>query len=287
MSHAERRSTPGPAGELSYLVWPSPSTATPILYLHPVNTAAAVWEAVADELGTGRQAVAVDYRAHGRSAAGGPYHPADYAADALAVLDACGIERAHVVCGSIGGAVAAELTAAAPGRVASIAAFGATLALRWPAETLDEVERDLRTLGVREWFVRHGAEILGPAARAEAEAELVAVAVAGRTGDRDLDTVVEVLRTTFGLADSRRVAAAIADPPPTRVFVGSHDPTCPPVMAQELAAALGGEVEVLPDIGHLPMLEDPSGTATAVRAFHTALDTERSASGASIDTVSP
>lgn len=227
MSRAERRSTHGPAGELSYLVWPSSSTATPILYLHPVNTAASVWEAVADELDTDRRAVAVDYRAHGRSAAGGPYHPADYAADALAVLDACGIERAHVVCGSIGGAVAAELTAAAPGRVASIAAFGATLALGWPTETLDEVERDLRALGVREWFVRHGAEILGPAARAEAEAELVSVAVAGRTGDRDLDTVVEVLRTTFGLADSRRVAAAIADPPPTRVVVGSHDPHLP------------------------------------------------------------
>ncbi|MFC4943130.1 alpha/beta fold hydrolase [Pseudonocardia sp. GCM10023141] len=273
MPNAERRSTPGATGELSYLAWPSPSAMTPILYLHPVNTAAAVWEAVATELGADRRAVAVDYRAHGRSAAGGPYYPADYAADALAVLDASGIERAHLVCGSIGGAVAVELTAAAPGRVASIAAFGATLALGWPAETLDEVERDLRALGVRQWFVRHGAEILGPAARAEAEAELVAVAVAGRRGDRDLDTVVDVLRTTFGLADSRPAAAAIADPPPTRVFVGSHDPTCPPAMAHELAAALHGDVEVIPDIGHLPMLEDPLGTAAAVRAFHTALDT--------------
>lgn len=272
MPHAERRATQGPAGELSYLTWTSPAATTPILYLHPVNTAAAVWEQVAAELRPVRSAVAVDYRAHGRSDATGPFLPADFAADALAVLDAAGIGRAHLVAGSIGGAVAAELVAAAPGRVASIVAFGATLALRWPDTTLDEVEDDLRELGVREWFVRHGAEILGPASRVEAAAELVEVAVSGRAGDRDLDTVVDVLRTTFGRADSRKVATAIVNPPPTLVVVGTHDPTCPPAMAQELATALRGDLELVPDIGHLPMLEDPAGAAAAVRSFHAALE---------------
>lgn len=272
MPHGERRSTKGEAGTLSYLAWPGPDPITPILYLHPVNTAAAVWTWVADELGEDRSAFAVDYRAHGRSAAGGPYHPADYAADALAVLDAEAVARAHVVCGSIGGAVAVELAVAAPDRVASIAAFGATLRVGWAEPLLDETEEDLRALGVREWFVRHGGEILGPATRPDAADRLVELASTGRDGDRDLDTVVEVLRTTFGRADSRPAAARLgASRPPARVFVGTHDPTCPPAMAQELAGALGAEVHTVTDIGHLPMLEDPAGSAALIRAFHTGL----------------
>lgn len=269
MPHGERRSTRGGAGTLSYLAWPGPDSTTPILYLHPVNTAAAVWTWVADELGEDRGAFAVDYRAHGRSAAGGPYHPADYAADALAVLDAEAVARAHVVCGSIGGAVAVELAVAAPDRVASIAAFGATLRVGWAEPLLDETEEDLRALGVREWFVRHGGEILGPATRPDAADRLVELASTGREGDRDLDTVVEVLRTTFGRADSRPAAARLGTPrPPARVFVGTHDPTCPPAMAEELAGALDAEVRTITDIGHLPMLEDPAGSADLLRAFH-------------------
>jgi len=274
MPHAERHATPGKAGELAYLSWPGPGTQIPILYLHPVNTAAAAWSAVADALGEKRPALAVDYRAHGGSEAGGPYHPVDYAIDALAVLDACEVARAHVVAGSIGGAVATELALMAPDRVASIAAFGATLGVFWDRAALAGMERDLRALGVREWFVQHGGGIFGPAARSDAGERLTELATTGRDGDRDLDTVVELTLTTFGFADSRPAAAALTAGgrrPPTRVFVGTHDPTCPPAMAEDLAAALGGDLRVLVNIGHLPMLEDPVGTAAAIREFHAAL----------------
>lgn len=276
MSTVERRSAQGKAGELSYLSWLGPQNRTPILFLHPVNTAGAIWSLVAEALlaqepGYGRVAVAVDYRAHGRSEAGGPFFPADYAEDALAVLDACGIERAHVVSGSIGGAVAAELAAAAPERVASIAAFGATLGLFWDMDALAEMEQSLRALGVREWFVQHGGGILGPASRTDAGSRLTELATLGRDGDRDLDTVVELTLTTFGLADGRPAADTVigrAERLPARVFVGTHDPTCPPAMARDLAAALGGDLRILDDIGHLPMLEDPAGTAAGIREFH-------------------
>ncbi|WP_051792953.1 alpha/beta fold hydrolase [Amycolatopsis jejuensis] len=265
MTQHARRSARGRSGELSYLDWPG--SGTPVLYLHPVNTAAEVWTDVVAELGG--PALAVDYRAHGRSEPGGPYLPADYAADALAVLDTAGVERAHLVCGSIGGAVSVELAAAAPDRVASIAAFGAALRVSWGPELLDEAEAGLRELGVRAWFARHGGEILGPRSRPDAADRLVELASGGRNGDRDTDTVVQVLRSTFGDADSRPAAAVVAAaPPPARVFVGSHDPTCPPERARELAAGLNAEVRVLDGIGHLPMLEDPAGTAAAVREFH-------------------
>lgn len=262
----ERRYAPGPAGEVSYLVWRGGDDATAVLFLHPVNTAAAVWEPVVDQLGSSRTLIAVDYRGHGRSEATGPFLPGDYAADALAALDAAGVEAAHVVAGSIGGAVAVELAHAAPGRVASITAFGATLRLGWPPADVDAAVHGLRELGVREWFARHGAEILGPGSRPEAAAELVELASLGRDGVRGLETVVEVFTTTFARADARPAARVVsASPPPALVVVGRADPTCPPEMAHELAASLRAPVRVLERIGHLPMLEAPGATAAAIR----------------------
>ena len=47
----------------------------------------------------------------------GPYTAALMAGDALAVLDAAGVERAHVLGTSLGGMVAQELVLTAPERV--------------------------------------------------------------------------------------------------------------------------------------------------------------------------
>jgi len=52
--------------------------------------------------------------------ASSPYTPRDMAGDALAVMDAVGIERAHVVGHSLGGAVAQELALGTPARVRSL-----------------------------------------------------------------------------------------------------------------------------------------------------------------------
>jgi pimeloyl-ACP methyl ester carboxylesterase len=265
---AARKFTTGPVGELSYLEWRGDPARTPILFLHPVNTAATVWNLVAEQFGSDRTLIAPDYRAHGESEASGPYFPADYAADARAVLAAAGISRAHLVVGSIGGAVAAELAAAVPDAVASISTFGATLRLLWADPDLDAAVESLRELGVRAWFDRHGADILGPDARPEAGDELTAVASAGRFGDRTTDVVVDVLITTFGRADSRPAASIVAfAPPPAQVLVGTDDPTCPLSAAEELASYLGATVQVIDGIGHLPMLEDPVGTAASVKTF--------------------
>jgi 3-oxoadipate enol-lactonase len=260
-----RRVIAGPAGELSFLEWPASGDAglLPVVFLHPVNTAAAIWDDVAQLLGDDRAAYAIDYRGHGGSAPGGPYLPADYADDAFAMMDAADIRRAHLVGGSIGGAVSVELAVMARSRVASIALFGATVRLGFPPEALAEMVMGLRIHGVRDWFAMHGSDIVGSASVPGVAGRLVELASA----DREVETVIEIILATFGRADSRPAADALhrAVPPPALVATGTEDPTCPPEMAGELARFLGTEAILLGGIGHLPMIEAPLATAALIK----------------------
>lgn len=252
----------GPAGRLSALTWSGPAEATPVLLLHPVNTGAAVWLDVAGDLG--RPAVALDYRGHGYSDPGPRYLPADYAADALAVADHLRWSRLHLVGGSIGGAVAVEVAALAPDRVASIACFGSTLRIGLNEEELAPLLDEVSGIGIAEWFARNGAGLVGPAAASGVVERLVEL-----NQGRDLATVVDIVRDTFCRADSRATAAGLRRPlPAALVAVGSDDPTCPLPMAEELAHSLGTEPVVLPGIGHLPMIEAPDQMVALLDKLH-------------------
>lgn len=262
MVHVRRGVVEGPVGAVSYLEWPSDTAADPLLCLHPVNTSAEIWSDVA--AGLGRRVIAVDYRGHGHSDPGLPVFPGNFAEDARAVADALGLGRLHLAGGSIGGAVAVEFIATDPARVATLSLFGATLRIGLTDEHLDPMVTALRDLGVREWFVRHGADILGSRARPDSAQRLIEMASAGR----DVATVEANLVTTFSQADARRTARLLTDAgtiPPASVVVGAQDPTCPPAMAVEMAAMLGTTAEVIDDIGHLPMLEAPDDVIGVLR----------------------
>jgi pimeloyl-ACP methyl ester carboxylesterase len=258
-----RRTIPGPTGELSYLEWPGDAAVAPVVFLQPVNTAAAIWDQVAPMLSP-RGSYAIDYRGHGSSTASGPYLPPDYADDALAMMDAAGIDRAHLVGGSIGGAVAAEIATRGRSRVASIALFGGAVHLGFDAETLDAMLTGLRAHGVAGWFALHGSEIVGSAAVPGVADRLVELA-----GGRDVETVCEIVLSTFGIADSRPAARQLhrAGAPPALVATGMEDPTCPPEMARELAQYLNADAVLMAGIGHLPMLEAPTRTARMIETL--------------------
>jgi pimeloyl-ACP methyl ester carboxylesterase len=91
-----------------------------ILLLHGTGRSVADWqEGLAPRLARGRRVVAIDYYGHGLSdrAHGLRYGIALWARQAIDVLDALDIERASVVGHSVGGCVAAILTADHPERV--------------------------------------------------------------------------------------------------------------------------------------------------------------------------
>ena len=96
------------------------------------------------------RAIAPTQRGHGgtgRPAQG--YTPADFAADAVALLDALGMERAIVVGHSMGSQIALRLALDHPGRVHGLVLIGGFAALRRNAAVRDALGRhDARPCGI-------------------------------------------------------------------------------------------------------------------------------------------
>jgi pimeloyl-ACP methyl ester carboxylesterase len=100
------------------IAWERRGEGAPILLIHGLGYARWGWEPVADLLARRYELVLLDNRGIGESdAPPGPYTVAEMAADVLGVLDAAGLERAHVVGTSLGGMIAQELALTAPHRV--------------------------------------------------------------------------------------------------------------------------------------------------------------------------
>jgi pimeloyl-ACP methyl ester carboxylesterase len=94
-----------------------------VLLIHAGVTDRRSWRHVVERLAPRHRCVAYDMRGYGETA----YEPEDGwspVADAVAVLDAAGLERAVVVAGSMGGQHAIDLALAHPDRVAGLALIG-------------------------------------------------------------------------------------------------------------------------------------------------------------------
>ena len=118
MSPAERR-TRRDGVELVWWEWPGGEP--PALLMHGIANYGRYWDLFAREIGGRRRLIAPDARGHGDS--GKPpsgYEPEEFVADALAVLDAAGVDRPVVVAHSMGGAHAMLLAAQHPDRVRAL-----------------------------------------------------------------------------------------------------------------------------------------------------------------------
>jgi pimeloyl-ACP methyl ester carboxylesterase len=90
----------------------------PVLLIQGLGYGRWGWQPVSERLAGSYRVIAFDNRGYGESdKPAGPYTAAQMAGDAVAVLDAAGVERAHVVGASLGGAVAQELVLRHPDRV--------------------------------------------------------------------------------------------------------------------------------------------------------------------------
>lgn len=229
---------------------------TPVVLVHGVNGAAEQWSAVMERF-DGRTSIAVDLRAHGESAPGGPYGAADYAADVAEVLDALDVGNGHLVGTSFGGGVVLTLAAQRPRLARSVTVLGGALSVAEQG-SLDEMLAALRTLGPSAFFEQVAEASFAPGTDKTLLRKSIELAARNEPS-----TVEQILRAAF-TADVSDVSASVRAP--ALVLTGEHDQTCPPTLGRAMADALGCEHRILSGRDHLAHVEDPDLIARLIES---------------------
>lgn len=220
--------------------------------------------------------IAVDLPGFGDSAKpiGAPYHAPFFARSVVALLDALGLERAHIVGNSMGGRVALELGFRHPDRAARLGLLSPSLAWlrsrRWaPALRLVRPELGLLQAAPRR-VVERVVRRLVPGANDG----WVAVGV-----DEFLRAYLEPRGRAAFYAAARQIYleephgpkgfwTRLATLAPESLFVwGTHDQMVPIAFARHVERTLPAARHVELDCGHVPQLERPRETHAALRDF--------------------
>lgn len=224
----------------------------PLLLLHPFPLSS---EAFRPQVGgVPARLILPDCRGFGHSEGSGPsaVRMEDYAADALAILDALGIERAIVGGVSMGGYVAMAMLRLAPQRAAGLALMDTQVGpddadAAWKREVLARsvLDEGLDALipGLVPRLVAQGSPLKG-------SIESMIRLAASREG------VAAALRGMALRPDSSAELAAFKGP--SLVVVGEDDAITGPDKAAVMAALLSGSSVVrAPGAGHLANMEAP------------------------------
>ncbi|MGR8921939.1 MAG: alpha/beta fold hydrolase [Gammaproteobacteria bacterium] len=120
-----------------------------IVFLHPWSTNHYIWANQLPIFAARHRCISMDHRGHGQSdkPADG-YGIGEMAADVVAVLDECGVDKAVLVGNSIGGMIAMQTSLDAPERVIAnlILSSGTNIGADTPPEVAEAMQQDWRAV---------------------------------------------------------------------------------------------------------------------------------------------
>jgi len=230
------------------LYWDEQGAGEPLLLIMGLSYPSYMWHRSRPVLANRYSTIAFDNRGVGQSdVPPGPYSIALMASDAVAVLDAAGVESAHILGYSMGGMIAQEFALQYPSRVRSLilgctAAGGPHAVQAEPAAIQTLMRRDLT-----------------PEESKEAIIPFIYDAGTSR-GRIDEDMTIRMrwyptpqgymsqLQAIFGWESYSRLSQITA---PTLVIHGDADTLVPLDAGEATARAVpGAELLVIPDMGH-------------------------------------
>ncbi len=237
----------------------------PILALHGVTAHGARWRVLAEHLPELR-IHGVDLRGHGRSPWIPPWGLEQHVADAVATLDALGLDRVAVIGHSYGGAIALHLARLAPDRVERLVLLDPALGL--DAQNMLETAEATRA---DESYPDLAAARADRAERWDGVADdLVDEELAShlvRDGDR---WRYRYCRSAVVAAWGEMARPTIVPAVPTLLMPAAKADFVAPVWVQTCRDALGDALTVAEvDAGHMVFLERTTEVAEAIRTFLT------------------
>jgi pimeloyl-ACP methyl ester carboxylesterase len=241
----------------------------PLLMIMGMSGTALHWgEPFLRELREDFETITYDHRGVGKSTRlHGPVTIVEMAADAAALLEALGLESAHVLGISMGGMIAQELALARPEMVRTLTlgctyCGGPQAALAEP-ELMDELGAAMRS-GDRARALRAGWEInVGPQLVDDEDAFARFLAIADQYAVA-VPVVAAQLRACEAHDTSARLPSLAM---PTLVIHGTEDRLLPVDNGRLIASLIpGAQLEIFDGVGHLFFWERPERSAELLRS---------------------
>jgi 3-oxoadipate enol-lactonase len=246
--------------DVSYEVT-GPDDAPVLVLSNSLGSTTAMWDPQVPTLAERLRVVRYDHRGHGDSPVPpGPYELADLGADALALLDRLGVQRAHWCGLSLGGMVGMWLAVNAPERVDRLVLCCTSAKLGPPEMWADraatvraEGVEAIADAGIGRWLTAGFIE-REPAVAADMRAMLAATPAEGYAG------CCSAIEHMDLIAELRAIRA------PTLVIAGTQDPATPPEHGERIAAGIPSARLELVDAAHLATIEQPAAMTELVAA---------------------
>lgn len=222
------------------------------------GNAAAWFQQVPVLLEAGYRVIVFDHRCFGRSYCP-PEHfdRAFFADDLTAVLDAAGVERAAIVCQSMGGWTGLRLAVERPSRVRALVLSNTTAGVSTPAAQAAVVES-------RKIFAAHGVAASALAANFPQRQPALAYLYA-QIGGLNLQVNDNLQSRSPAATDAKELAALTA---PVLLVTSENDTIFPPAAIREIAGLIPrSEFRQLPTAGHSPYFETPTAFNETVLDF--------------------
>jgi 3-oxoadipate enol-lactonase len=232
-----------------------------VVLIHALGLDWRMWAPVLERLSPGRRVFAYDVRGHGWAAGSPvPFTMADAADDLVGVLDALGLDRAHVVGLSYGGGIAQTAALANPERFESLVLAATT---DYPFEAFEARARSAETDGMEAQVAPSLTRWFTPAALAADGWGVRYARECVRRGD-PVDWAA-AWRSFEGLDVQDRLGTLRVR---TLVLAGELDASTPPELMACIAGRVpGADYQVLPGTPHMQTLERPELVARALNEF--------------------
>ena len=265
----------------AWLNWREHGEGEPVLMVMGLSGSSRAWWRLLPHVAERHRAIVFDNRGTGDSdRVSGPLKMADLVADAVAVLDAAEVERAHVVGVSMGGMIAQHLALEHRERVASVLLGCTTSGGRRgaPPWRLMAATAARPVIGPLRAFELIAPLLYAPATRRDQPDRVIADLKVRANDPTPVRTTLAQMAAIAG-HDTRARLRELAGLPVT-VLHGDEDVLVPIGRGRELAEQIpGARLAVVPGAGHVLTTDREHATAEAVLRH---LDEARARAGSQV-----